>query len=262
MPPPPLLLLQDVTIYREERRVLDRLSFSIAQGEHVAIIGPNGCGKSTLIRTINREFYPWLADGPSRLEILGQSTWNVWDLRRMIGLVSNDLTQACSRDATGREIVLSGFFSSIGIQEYHRATPDMHARVDALMHQLHITHLADRWTDELSSGEARRLVLARALVHNPPALLLDEPSNSLDFAAQLHLRDTISKVAQQGKSVIVVTHELMDIVPEIDRVILMKKGKIFADGPKPDLLTSDHLSQLFEVPLTVAEQRGHYSLTS
>lgn len=254
-----LVFLENVTVLRGQRRALEQVSFRIAQGEHVAILGPNGCGKTTLIRTLNREFYPLLTEGKPRLEILGRSEWNVWDLRKMIGIVSNDLADIVRRDITGREVVLSGFFASIGLM-MQRPTAEQEARADAVIRELHIEHLAERWVDEMSSGEVRRLVLGRSLVHDPPAVLLDEPSNSLDFAAQQQLRSLMSGIAQRGKSLLVVTHELQDVVPEIERVILIRQGKVFADGPKQDILTTEWMRKLFEIDLTVVRNGDRYSI--
>src|SRR6202790_3000363 len=131
----PLIEFQDVTVYRGEKIALDGITLRLQAGEHVAILGPNGCGKSTLIKTITRECYP-LARAGSSLTILGQDSWNVFDLRKLLGIVSNDLMNTCTRDITGLEVVLSGFFSSIGIQTYHRVTPALlqqaHAALDLL----------------------------------------------------------------------------------------------------------------------------------
>ena len=200
-------------------------------GEHVAILGPNGCGKSTLIKTITRECYP-LARAGSSLTILGQNTWNVFELRTLLGIVSNDLMNTCTRDITGIEVVLSGFFSSIGIQPYHHVTASFLEKATEVLDLLEVPHLADRFMTEMSSGEGRRILIARAMVHDPLALLLDEPSNSLDVHATLELRALLRKLAQSGTGILIVTHHLADIIPEIDRVILLKDGRVFADGEK------------------------------
>src|SRR5690349_20542364 len=217
---PALLDLQNISVMRGEKTVLEDFSLVIRADEHVAILGPNGCGKSTLIKTMTRECYPRL-DGPdSWMRIMGQAIWNVFDLRAMLGIVSNDLMLSCTRDYSGREIVLSGFFSSIGIWPNHHVTPEMERRTDELLKRLEITHLADRNTNELSSGEARRILIARALVHQPKALVLDEPTTSLDFHATHELREILRKIAQSGTSIVLVTHHLPDIIPEINRVFL------------------------------------------
>ncbi|MGH9583818.1 MAG: ABC transporter ATP-binding protein, partial [Bryobacteraceae bacterium] len=183
----PLLELENVFVQRGNRMALNGFTLRIERGEHAAILGPNGSGKSTLIKTITRECYPLVRPGTS-LRILGQENWNIFDLRSHIGVVSNDLMARCTRDITGLELVLSGFFGSIGIWPNHRVTPDMRKRAQTAMEQLEASHLAGRWTDELSSGEARRLLIARALIHNPGTLLLDEPTTSLDLTALHELR--------------------------------------------------------------------------
>ncbi len=267
--PPSLIDCQHVTVYRGATRALDRLTLSIGAGEHVAILGPNGCGKSTFIKTLTRECYPAVEEPPSTLRIMGRERWSVADLRKMLGIVSQDLIAECTRGmssdfaesprrVTGRDTVLSGFFSSIGIWEHHEVTPDMGRRADAVLQRLEIAHLADRKLHELSSGEARRLVIGRALVHDPAALVLDEVANSLDLRAAHQLREMTRAVAQAGTSLVVVTHHLPEIIPEIDRVILMSDGRVVDDGPKERLLTSEALSALFGMPIEVGRRDGYF----
>ena len=256
---PPLIEYRNVTVSRGQRTVLDCLNLSIQSGEHVAILGPNGSGKSTLIKTITRECYPRLIPGSS-LRILGQNTWNVFDLRVLLGIVTNDLLAACARDFSCLEIVLSGFFSSIGVWPHHRVEPGMEAKAQAILTELEIAHLRDRRMSELSSGEARRVVIARALVHDPRALLFDEPSSSLDLHATYELREILRKIAAAGTGIIMVTHHLHDIIPEIGRVILLRDGRVFADGPKEELLAADVLSRLFGTRFEVIRRDGYYHL--
>jgi iron complex transport system ATP-binding protein len=225
----------------------------------VAILGPNGCGKSTLIKTITRECYP-LAQAGSSVAILGHRTWDVFDLRRMLGIVSNDLMTQCMRDVTGFDVVLSGFFSSIGIWPNHHVTDEMRNKAAGTLELLDAAHLAQKPVNEMSSGEARRMMIGRALVHGPQALLLDEPSTSLDLFAQHELRETVRKLAQSGIGILLVTHHLSDIIPEIERVILMRNGQIDADGPKRELLTAGRLRELFRVDVQLAERDGYYHL--
>lgn len=242
---------------RGSRLALDRLNLKVQSGEHVAILGANGSGKSTLIKLITRECYP-LTSPTTRLRILGQKNWNIFDLRTHLGVVTNDLMAKCTRDITGRELVLSGFFGSVGIWPNHHVLPEMEAAAEAAMARLEVSHLSDRWLDELSSGEARRLLIARALIHHPDTLLLDEPTTSLDLAAQREMREHMRALAASGVGLLLVTHHLEEIVPEIDRVVLLRLGTIFADGPKRDLLTSERLSSLYGVPLEVTEAGEFY----
>jgi len=244
---------------RGETTALSNVSLTIGAGEHVAILGPNGCGKSTLIKTVTRECYP-LACPDSSMSIMGQAIWNVFDLRRMLGIVSNDLMTQCTREITGFEIVLSGFFSSIGIWPNHHVTGDMRARAMEVLEMLEAPHLAEKPVDEMSSGEARRMLIGRALVHEPKALLLDEPSTSLDLFAQHELRETVRKLSHAGIGILLVTHHLSDIIPEIDRIILMRKGRVIADGSKRDTLTPSALRDLFGVEVELAERAGYYHL--
>ena len=258
-PTPPLLDLKSICVMRGRKTVLEHVNLRIGADEHVAILGPNGCGKSTLIKTITRECYPIAQDGSS-MTILGDDSWDVFSLRKMLGIVSNDWMQLCTGEATGIEIVLSGFFSSTSIFSNHEVTAPQQEQAAIALQRLGATHLAARAVVEMSSGEARRVLIARALVHNPRALLFDEPCNSLDFAAQQIVRQTMRTLAQAGVGIILVTHELADIVPEIDRVVLMNRGKIVADGPKPELLVENRLSELFGVAVGIERIDGHFHL--
>jgi iron complex transport system ATP-binding protein len=244
---------------RGENLVLKDFTLTIGAGEHVAILGPNGCGKSTLIKTITRDCYP-LANSESSVSILGDSFWNVVDLRSMLGIVSNDLMIQCTREITGFEIVLSGFFSSIGIWPNHHVTGEMRAKALEVLELLEAPHLAEKPVDEMSSGEGRRMLIGRALVHSPKALLLDEPSTSLDLLAQHELRETIRRLAQSGMGIVLVTHHLSDIIPEIERVIFMREGRIVGDGPKRDMLTPEGLRGLFGLNVELAQRDGYYHL--
>lgn len=238
---------------------LNRVSLTIGSGEHVAILGPNGCGKSTLIKTITRECYPLVRPDAS-VTILGRNRWNVTELRTMLGIVSNDLMAQCTRDITGLDVVLSGFFSSIGLWPNHEVTDDMKTKSAAALSLLEAPHLSEKPVNEMSSGEARRCLIARALVHDPKALLLDEPSTSLDLFAQHELRETVRKLARTGMGILLITHHLSDIVPEIERIILMRGGEIIADGSKSDLLTAANLRRLFGVEVELAQRDGYYHL--
>lgn len=256
---PALLDFHNLRVMRGQKVALDDFSLRIGADEHVAILGPNGCGKSTLIKTITRECYPVARDGSS-MSILGQDSWDVFKLRAGLGIVSNDLMLSCTGDACGRDVVLSGFFSSTAIYPNHTVDPEQGAMAEAALAQLNISHLADRPVCEMSSGEARRVLIARALVHKPRALLFDEPCNSLDLSAQQKVRQTMSALAQSGTAIILVTHELADIVPEIQRVVLMNRGRVVTDGPKEDILQVERLAGLFGVNVEMARRDGHYHL--
>jgi iron complex transport system ATP-binding protein len=248
-----------VTVMRGERAALQGVSLRIEAGEHVCILGPNGCGKSTLIKTITRECYPLAREGSS-ISILGQERWNIFELRSLLGIVSPDLLSSCTTDATGRDVVLSGFFSSTRIFPHHEPQAELVARSNAALERLGIAHLADRSVAQMSSGEAKRTLIARALVHDPHTLLFDEPSNALDIAAQVQLRETMRELAQSGLGILLVTHHVSEIIPEIERVVFLREGRIVGDGAKEKILTSAALSELFGVPVNVARQDGYFHL--
>ena len=254
-----MIEFENVSVMRGESLALQDVSLRIGLGEHVAILGPNGCGKSTLIKTITRECYPLVREGSS-VRIMGRDHWNVFELRTLLGIVSSDLMTACTREVTGRDVALSGFFSSIGIWPHQQVTEEMHKKAEQALEMLEVAHLADRFTDEMSSGEARRVLMARALVHDPRALILDEPSTALDLFAQHELRLIFRKLAQAGIGIVMVTHHLSDLIPEIERVVLMDHGRIVADGPKREILTASRLSELFNLPLDLTERDGYYNL--
>lgn len=255
----PLLEFRNVTICRGSRPGLEDVSLSIALGEHVAILGPNGSGKSTFIQAVTRQLYPRHPPPASEVRILGRGAWNIFDLRPLLGIVTNDLAGQCTQPYCVRETVLSGFFSSIGIWPNHHVTRAMEAKAEELMDLLEISHLAARPLTEMSSGEVRRAVIARALVHSPKALVLDEPANSLDLRAQAELREIMRKLARAGLGLLLVTHHLPDIIPEIGRIICLRGGRVFLDGPKSEVLTGPALSELFGVPVRLEQRDGYYA---
>jgi iron complex transport system ATP-binding protein len=256
---PPLLELENVTVIRGERPALQDVSLRIEAGEHVCILGPNGCGKSTLIKTITRECYPLAREG-SAMRILGRERWDIFELRTHLGIVSPDLLASCTTDSTGRDVVLSGFFSSTRIFPHHHPNREHLEHVEMALARLGIAHLAERPVMQMSSGEAKRTLIARALVHRPETLLFDEPSNALDIAAQFQLRETMRELARSGLAIVLVTHQVSEIIPEIDRVILLRDGRILADGPKPEVLTERTLRDLFGVDVRIHAQDGTFHI--
>lgn len=261
----PLLLdFQHLTVPRGDRYVLRDFSLQIRRGEHVALLGPNGSGKSTLIKAITREIYP--VDRPGlRFHLLSHDDWDINDLRGHFGIVALDQLHHLShevtlRQVTARELVLSGFFNSLGLWPHHRVKPAQERQARAILRFLEISHLAHRPVSEMSSGEQRRAMIGRALIHDPEALVLDEPTNSLDPGAVREFRALLRKLARAGRTLLLVTHHIADVIPEIDRVILMQAGRIVGDGPKTQMLTSARLSRLFGTRLKVMKTGRNYDV--
>jgi len=247
--------LKNVNVARGDRVVLHDVNLSVRTGEHVAILGPNGCGKSTLILTMTCQIYPMpLAE--MQVRIFGRERWDLTQLRKHFGVVAaglmgQELPGERTAVTTGRDAVTAGFFSASTLWPNLHVTDEMRERAIEALARMEATHLADQLVGEMSAGEKRRILIARALVHRPRQLLLDEPSNALDLAAQRDLRETLRRLVAEGTGLILVTHDLADILPEIERVILMRGGRIVADGPRAELLTEARLSELFNTPIRI-----------
>ena len=251
------LNMQHVNVARGDAVVLHDINLQIANGEHVAILGPNGCGKSTLIKTITCECYPIVAPDTS-IRLLGRDRWDVSQLRRHLGVVEANLPGERTGVTRGLDAVVAGFFSASTLWPNLHVSPEMRSRAHIALGRMQATHLEEKLVGQMSAGEQRRIMIARALVHEPDMLLLDEPSNALDLAAQRELREALRLVAQQGTGIVMVTHHLADILPEITRVIMMRSGRIFADGTKEHLLTTEKIRELFGVDVTLTRRDGYW----
>jgi iron complex transport system ATP-binding protein len=249
------LELAHVNVARGDRVVLHDINLSIRAGEHVAILGPNGCGKSTLIFTITCQIYPIVQTG-MQVRIFGRERWDLTQLRKHFGIVAaglmgTELPGERTAVTTGLDAVIAGFFSASTLWPNLHVTDEMRKSAVEALERIEAGHLANQLVGEMSAGEKRRILIARALVHRPRQLLLDEPSNALDLAAQRELRDTLRRLAREGTGLVLVTHHLGDILPEIERVILMRGGRIVGDGARTEMLTAPRLSELFNTPVRI-----------
>ncbi len=260
--PAEFLSMRNVDIARGQKVVLQEVNLSIATGEHIAILGPNGCGKSTLIKAMTCECYPIVRPG-MEMKVYGRDRWEVQELRKHLGVVATELPGERTSVTRGLDAVVSGFFSSSTLWPNLEVTESMRTSALEALALLGAGYLRDRWVGEMSAGEKRRVMIARALVHQPETLLLDEPSNALDLAAQRELREILREVAagsggRRGTGVVMVTHHLADILPEIDRVVMMRGGRIVADGRKQELLQAARLEELFGVEIELTERHGYW----
>jgi len=253
----PIVEMRNVAAWRGHTRVFDSLTLSLYRGRSTAILGPNGAGKSTLLQLLAREIHPEYRETGS-MTLFGQARWNVWELRSRLGIVSHDLQVGYPRHASGGDVVLSGFHSSLGVWDHQVYTERDRAKAQSVLIQLGVDHLADRRYATLSTGEQRRFLLARALVHDPEVLILDEPTSGLDPRACFHYIDLIREWMRSGKTLVLVTHHIHEIPPEIDHVILLAEGQVLAEGPKTELLSDRWLSRTFGTPIQVLQGNGFF----
>src|SRR5437879_7684691 len=249
--------LEHASVARGEKVVLHDISLRISSGEHIAILGPNGCGKSTLIKTITCECYP-IFQPETRVIIFGRERWDLTELKKRLGVVSPELPGRHTLQTTGRDAVLTGFFSSSTLWPNLIVTEEMRERAEEVLKQVDAIAIAEKPVGQMSAGQQRRIMIGRALVGSAGMLLLDEPSNALDLAAQAELRNLLRKLAQEGTGILLITPHIADILPEIDRILLMREGRIVADGPKAELLTPANLSNLFKTEVNMTERDGSY----
>jgi iron complex transport system ATP-binding protein len=262
----PFLELTNATVVLGGARVLDGLTLALPASRHAAILGPNGAGKSTLMKLLTLQVYPVAPeheDAPPPVRVFGQERWDVFTLRSRLGIVSADLHDRFVHGnsngvVTAIDAVVSGFFATQGVFAHQRVTGEMRARAAEALARVEMEPLSQRTLDTLSTGEARRVLIARALVHRPQVLVLDEPTRGLDLVARHAFMERVRAVAREGTTILLVTHYVDEIIPEIDRVVLLKRGRIAADGPKREVLTASALGDAFEAPVAVDCAQGYY----
>jgi iron complex transport system ATP-binding protein len=279
----PLIELHDASVVIDGARILDALTLTIDAGDHTAILGPNGAGKSTLMKLLALELYPEVRltpdttgdvhsvrlqpdEPPAPIRLFGRERWDVSELRAQMGIVSADLHDRfvhgnSNGSITAFEAALSGFFATQGTFVHQHVTASMRDAATSALERVGAAHLAHVPLDRMSTGEARRVLIARALVRQPRLLVLDEPTRGLDLVARHQFMERVRAIAAAGTTLLLVTHYVDEIIPEIDRVVLLERGRIAADGAKRDVLTAERLGSLFGAPLAVAEQAGYFTAT-
>lgn len=253
-----IIELKHASVRRDGEYILKDVSLTVKEGEKIAIIGPNGAGKSTLINVIARNVYPLRTDDYS-LALFGEERWRIEELKKKFSIVNQALNWYTNTTYTVFEIVVSGLYSAIGLDFHHKVTKEDEEKCINELNRVGILHLKSKAMNTLSSGERAKCLLARANITNPSLLLLDEAANALDFPARSELRKAISSYAKEGKTILLVTHELAEIIPEVDRVIIMKDGKIYKDGKKEEVLTGELLSEVYERKIYVDSRDGLYN---
>jgi iron complex transport system ATP-binding protein len=261
----PIVDLEHMYVARGAAVVLHDLSLTINPGENLAILGPNGCGKSTLLKAITCELYP-LVRPETKVRIMGRERWDLTELRRMMGVVSTELPGRQTLATSGFDVVLTGFFSSSTLWPNLTVTSQMRARAEEILVLLDANGLRDKLFGEMSAGQQRRIMIGRAMAGTAGTgegavqmLLLDEPSNALDLGAQHDLREMLRGLAKRGTSILLITHHIADILPEMDRIVMMRDGQIIADGSKVELITEQRLSELFGRKIAMTGRGGYWN---
>jgi iron complex transport system ATP-binding protein len=260
----PVLQFNDATVYRESTKVMDEFTIQVNRFGHTAIVGPNGSGKSTFIQVLTHQIHPLASqNGVPPIRIFGKSNWNVSKLRERVGIVSADMKHEIKYNlkggrVSGSDVVLTGFFSSTQLFDHHHVTAEMRQRAKDALADMEASYLAGRMFSRMSAGEAQRILIARALVTAPDLLILDEPTTALDFVARKNCLRLIRQLTRKDTTVIIVTHHVEEVIPEIANIILLKEGTAAFQGPKKKILTSENLSTVFGHPLTLHQGNGRY----
>ncbi|ACZ12542.1 ABC transporter ATP-binding protein [Sulfurospirillum deleyianum] len=250
---------EHICVAYEDENVLHDISLKIKEGEHTAILGANGSGKSTLLKLFSNDIYPRYSEVMKK-EVFGKSVWDIWELKKNLGIITNDLHYQFSErapDLNGFEVALSGFFSSFHLYEHQGFSPLHVKKAEEVLASLEISHLRDKRISSMSTGELRRCIIARSLVHEPKAMILDEPTVGLDIKAQIEFVNLLQKIARE-RTVILITHHLEEVFEAISHVVLLKEGRIYQQGKKEEMLSDEHLSFTFGVPLHVTCENGRY----
>ena len=254
--------VQHATVMANDRHLLRDISFSVDEGQHTAILGANGAGKSSLIDLLTYRRRPYTGgEREAVVRLFGRDRWNVFELRAQLGLVSAGLQEQFVHESgrvQGLEVVAAAFFSSRRFFPRHQVSGEVLNRSRGALRMMEVEHLAEKPIGQMSTGEVRRVLIARALAPDPRALLLDEPTTGLDLAARRRFAETLRAIARQDKTVVLTTHHLGEIFPEVEQIVLLRRGEVFRCGPKDEVLTGSHLSDCFGAPIDVARQEDGY----
>ena len=251
--------IKNITVYRHSSRVLDQFSLRVEQGEKIAVLGPNGAGKSTLLKILARDLYPVVKPG-SHVKMFGKENIDVVELRKHMGIISQDLQEDYTPYTSGLQVVMSGFFGAIGAHGHLQTSVEQDNSAQAILQQLGMGEFADTMYQRLSTGQKRRLLVARALINDPGTLIFDEPCTGLDVQAAHQLLDLMQSLCTASRTLVLTTHHVEEIIPDVERVVLLKQGRVLADGHKQDIMTDDSLSDLYDMSIRVENESGWYRL--
>jgi len=258
-----IINFENIYVSYELQPILEEINLKIKEGEHWTILGSNGSGKSTLIKLISNDLYP-NTKYPHKKEIFGKARWSIFDLKKNLGIITNDLHNYFAMHGkflTAYEVILSGYFSSVGVFSHQDFTQEQHEKALEVLEFLEISHMKDKKVHQMSTGQLRRCIIGRALIHKPKAFILDEPTVGLDIKSQDSFIKLIRKLSKKA-SIILVTHHIEEIFPEVSNVALIYNKRIYKQGLKKDILNSENLSEIFEIDIKLEEENDRYYIKS
>lgn len=251
------LELTGVTFVRDARPLLEEVDLVVRRGEQWALVGPNGAGKSTLLNLCGAVTFP----SRGQVRVLGHRLGQIdlRELRRSIGFVNP--RHPLRSDLTAEEVVLTGVTGTIETQlRWTPSAADLD-RARQLMKTLGVDATVPLHWHTMSQGERGRTLIARALMTDPPLLLLDEPSTGLDVAAREQMIQTLDGLpdAIPGLTTVMVTHHFEELPTTTTHAALLRRGRVVAAGPVDEVLTTELVTETFAHPIEVHRRRGRWS---
>jgi len=248
---------KNINCYKNGFRVIKDLDLKIGYSENVILIGPNGSGKSSLIEAINRNIYP-VVDNESIFKIFNKELINVWELRKRISTVNNDIKKRISPNLKVFDLILSGLYGKYCLIS-NKTEKDQH-KVEGILKKLNIAFLSNKCFSYLSDGEKQISLIARALIKKPDILILDEPMANLDYKSKFLVIDKINEFSKLNTKIFCVTHDVSMITSIYDRVIMLRGGKIIADGNQNKVINNENLNKLYGINVQVSKNNGYWNL--
>ncbi|MBT3514501.1 MAG: ATP-binding cassette domain-containing protein [Nitrospina sp.] len=252
-----LVRIYNADVFLNGNQVLKAIDWTMKKNENWAVVGVNGAGKTSFMRLIFGELIPIHGGGVRWFGNEKHGPLN--DARKRIGFVSADFQENYAPTTLCKNVVISGFFSSIGL--YKKANKKQKEIASYWMEFLGIQSLENKSIGKISYGEARRILLARALINLPDLLILDEPCSGLDIPTKELFLQTLDKLAKTKTQLIYVTHHIDEILPLTTHVLFLKNGTIFSKGTKSKMLTGHQLSKAFGCHLKLKKTSGRYWVT-
>ena len=245
----------NINCFKNGYRVIKDLNLKIAYSENVILIGPNGSGKSSLIEVINRNIYPVITND-SKLKIFDKELINLWELRKRISTVNNDIKNRISPNLKVFDLILSGLYGKYCLIS-NKSEKD-HYKVDNIIKNMNISKISTKNFAYLSDGEKQISLIARALIQKPDILILDEPIANLDYKSKFFVIDKINELSKLNTKILCVTHDISMITKIYDRVIMIKDGNIIADGDQNKVINSENFNKLYGIEVELTKNNGYW----